>query len=77
MNSDIEKQEKLDFLVASDVTNCLVKMAQTSEIKLGSGNSIRNGYMGFITQLANLIIKVKGTGLDTCTDQETVFLETV
>lgn len=73
LNCDIENQEKLDFLVASEVTNCLVRMSQTPEVKFNSGKIIRNGYMGFTTQLANLIVKTKGS-LEQC-DTATLFNE--
>jgi len=45
----IEHQERLNFLKAAGVTNALVRMAQTPEVKFTSGNIIRNGFMGFVT----------------------------
>lgn len=55
--SEIEKTEKADFLKSSEVTTVLVRMATVSEVKFATGNLIRNGYMGFVIKLANLIEK--------------------
>ena len=44
----------------------LVRMAEVPEVKFASGNSIRNGFMGFVIKLANLI----KTKTDMITDVE-------
>lgn len=59
LSCDIESVNKFEFLKVSDVTNILVRMSKTPELKLQSGNIIRNGYMGFVIKLANLIVKHK------------------
>lgn len=58
-NSEIEVADKLDFLRETEVTTALAKMAETPEVKFSSGNLIRNGFMGFVIQLGNLICKQK------------------
>lgn len=60
--ADISKEDKLKFISKSDCTNLLVKMAQTPDYNFSSsGNRIRNGFMGFVIKLANLIVKMKTT----------------
>lgn len=70
-NSDLELEDKLEFLHASDVTSALVRMAETPEVTFASGNRIRNGFMGFVIQMGNLIVKQKAanTGFDTLEGQ--------
>jgi len=50
----------------------LMKMAEVSTVKFNSGNSIRNGSMGFVIKLANLIKKQKDSLKDE-TDLSQVF----
>lgn len=58
------------------MTNSLVRMATTAEVKFNSGNIIRNGFMGFVTQLANLLIQNKASkDLDTLEGASDVFSE--
>ncbi len=52
-------EEKIDFLKSSDATNMLMQMAKEPEVAFTSGNKIRNGFMGFVIKLANLIVKSK------------------
>lgn len=76
LNCDtVEAQEKLLFLQEGDVTACLVRMAQTPEVKFTSGNIIRNGFMGFVTQLANLIITAKSKDLESLEGASAVFTD--
>jgi len=61
IGSEISKEEKLRFVATSDCSSHLVKMAQSPDIVFStSGNRIRNGHMGFVIKLANLIVKMKG-----------------
>lgn len=53
--TEMSNSEKIDFLKASEVTKVLVRMSETPEIKFATGNRIRNGFMGFVIKLANLI----------------------
>ena len=62
--SDCSPADKLAFLKSSNCTNALVRMAGTPVVKFGSGNSIRNGFMGFVIKLANLLVKSKDTFKD-------------
>ena len=55
--SDASKEEKQAFLETSKATEILVEMSANPEVKFSSGNKIRNGYMGFVIKLANLIVK--------------------
>lgn len=57
--SDITVDEKISFLKSSDATKMLMQMAQEPDVTFNSGNKIRNGFMGFVIKLANLIVKVK------------------
>jgi hypothetical protein len=41
----------------AEVTTILTRMADTPEVRFASGNSIRNGQMGFVIKLSNFIIK--------------------
>lgn len=58
-SSDLEAPKKLAFLQKSEVTKQLMKMSECPEVKFGSGNRIRNGYMGFVIELSNEIVKQK------------------
>ena len=51
----MSNSDKLAFLKASEVTKVLVRMSDVPEVKFGTGNRIRNGFMGFVIKLANLI----------------------
>ncbi len=55
--AEITKEEKQAFLVSSRAAEILIEMSSTPEVKFNSGNKIRNGYMGFVIKLANLIFK--------------------
>lgn len=57
--SEISNDEKLEFLTSSDCTEMLMSMAKEPEVSFSSGNSIRNGFMGFVIKLANLLVKNK------------------
>ena len=61
LQSEITVDEKIAFLKSSDATNMLMQMAQEPEVAFTSGNKIRNGFMGFVIKLANLIVKSKTT----------------
>jgi len=56
-SSELDVDQKISFLASAEVTSELVRMSQNPEIKFGSGNRIRNGFMGFVIKLANLIVK--------------------
>ena len=58
-SSELDVDQKISFLASAEVTSELVRMSQNPEIKFGSGNRIRNGFMGFVIKLANLIVKQK------------------
>ena len=64
--TELSNEEKISFIKVSEVTSMLVRMAQVPEVKFASGNSIRNGFMGFVIKLANLI----KTKTDMITDVE-------
>ena len=53
--TELSNSEKVSFLKASEVTKVLVRMADVPDIKFGTGNRIRNGFMGFVIKLANLV----------------------
>ena len=53
--TEMSNDDKLAFLKASEVTKVLVRMADVPEVKFGTGNRIRNGFMGFVIKLANLV----------------------
>lgn len=53
--TEMGNSDKLAFLKASEVTKVLVRMADVPEVKFGTGNRIRNGFMGFVIKLANLV----------------------
>ena len=57
LQSDLDPVEKRDFLKMAEVTTILTRMADTPEVRFASGNSIRNGQMGFVVKLSNFIIK--------------------
>ena len=57
LQSDLDPVEKRDFLKKAEVTTILTRMADTPEVRFASGNSIRNGQMGFVVKLSNFIIK--------------------
>jgi len=50
---------QIEFLQASNCVGRLIKMAEVPTVKFGSGNSIRNGYMGFVIKLGNVVNKMK------------------
>jgi len=64
--TELSNDEKVSFLQVSEVTSVLVRMAKVPEVKFASGNRIRNGFMGFVIKLANLI----KTKTDLITDVE-------
>ena len=51
----------------------LVRMADTPTVKFGSGNTIRNGFMGFVIKLANLLVKSKDTFKDLAVESSTFY----
>ena len=55
--SDLKKEQKLEFLKKSEVTQSLINMAEDPQVTFSSGNNIRNGFMGFVIKLANLLVK--------------------
>jgi len=59
--SEISNDEKLEFLTSSDCTEMLMSMAHEPEVTFASGNSIRNGFMGFVIKLGNLLVKNKAS----------------
>lgn len=72
LQSEITVDEKIAFLKSSDATNMLMQMAKEPEVAFASGNKIRNGFMGFVIKLANLIVKSK-TALAEGTEHELVY----
>ena len=68
--TEMSKMEKISFLKASEVTKVLVRMAETPEVKFATGNRIRNGFMGFVIKLANLIKTKTDTMNDDATKDE-------
>ena len=74
LSCDLENIHKLEFLKASDVATSLVRMGLTPFVKLQSGNIVRNGFMGFVIKLANLIVKHRSQNdLDNCEGHADVF----
>ena len=59
--SEISNDGKLEFLTSSDCTEMLMSMAKEPEVAFASGNSIRNGFMGFVIKLGNLLVKNKAS----------------
>ena len=51
----LSNEDKVGFMMSSEVTKVLVRMAEVPEVKFATGNKIRNGFMGFVIKLANLI----------------------
>ena len=73
INSDCSAAEKLAFLNSSNCTRMLINMAETPSVKFGSGNSIRNGFMGFVIKLANLLVKSKDNFKDLAVESATFY----
>lgn len=54
----------------------LLRMAETPCVKFNSGNSIRNGFMGFAIKLANLVVKHRTANeMNLIEDSESLFTE--
>lgn len=51
--------EKMTLLTQSDLPKTLVAMSKDASIEFASGFAVRNGFMGFVTKVANLIVKLK------------------
>ena len=51
-------KERVALLSQSKITNCLATLGLQARYKHESGNSTRNGYMGCVVKLANMIKKV-------------------
>ena len=58
LESENSLEQKLQLIKKSDVLMKLIKMSETPEVTFGTGNNIRNGYMGFVIHLATKIKKV-------------------
>lgn len=58
LESDNTAQDQLDFFKKSDVVTKLLQMSDEAEVSFQTGNKIRNGYMGFVINLATKIKKV-------------------
>ena len=56
-SSTVSNELKGAFVKDSRAKEILMRMSKAPEVKFTSGNSIRNGYMGFVIKLANLIVK--------------------
>ena len=73
-DTTMENQQKFNFVHTSKVTQTLVRMGQTAMVNFASGNRIRNGYMGFVIQLANVIVKQRTEcSMDQIEDSNEVF----
>ena len=45
----------MEFLEKADVGNTLIGMVKNTTIDLGNGQQTRNGYMGLVIYIANLL----------------------
>lgn len=61
LSSDAENNLKLATLKSGNITEILIRMSETSEVEFASKNKIRNGFMGFVIKLANLLVKYETT----------------
>ena len=56
-NQQIQPQIKIDLFRESEVCSKLVRLADTPEYQFKSERKVRNGYMGFVIELSNIITK--------------------
>jgi len=66
----------LNFIKESSVIENLLRMSEEPEVRFGSGNTIRNGYMGFVIHLSTKIKKVTlAEKLQTLSNSSSVYSE--
>ena len=58
LESENTAEQKLAFIRDSEVVELLLLMSEMARVTFDSGNSIRNGYMGFVINLATKLKKV-------------------
>ena len=51
-----EETFRAKFLEQTQITKSLAKMGEENTYKLDSGRQIRNGYMGLVVRISNLLI---------------------
>ena len=67
-NDELTSEEKLTLLKQANLTQSLVTMSKDASVEFASGFAVRNGYMGFVTKIANIVTKLGDNGLK---DQDT------
>ena len=62
-NDELTSEEKLTLLKQAGLTQSLVTMSKDASVEFASGFAVRNGYMGFVTKISNLVSKLADNGL--------------